>query len=317
MSNTHNEDQWAEAKRRCRLSREEIEAARQMGMDPRSLIKNIPSPTERWKAPVSIWIRNLYEKRYERRVGEDISPAPPPRAGRSCQPQAAVFPPEFDERSGYYAGDGDVFEQDEDFEDDFEEDQDEDRPPSHREIAEEDEMMLRRHRRFRRAAECVAEALAEIGDVQKVVLFGSVAVPLRKEVPRFRRFRRARVAIWHECKDVDLAVWVSSLDRLKEIQLARGRALNRLFAITEIGVAHHQIDIFLMEPGTDRYLGRLCIFGVCPKGKRECRITGCGSSPFLQQHSDFRWRASALAPGAAITLFDRSANGPADPDIPF
>jgi hypothetical protein len=43
--------------------------------------------------------------------------------------------------------------------------------------------------------------------VHKAVLFGSVSAPPTKEVPRFSRLRREGIAIYHECKDVDLAVW--------------------------------------------------------------------------------------------------------------
>ena len=39
---------------------------------------------------------------------------------------------------------------------------------------------------------------------------------------------------------------------------------------------YRQHNVFVLEPGTDRYLGRLCIFGDCPKGKRECLVPGCG-----------------------------------------
>ena len=71
-----------------------------------------------------------------------------------------------------------------------------------------------------------------------------------------RRFRRAGIEIWRECKDVDLAVWVSGLGRLKALQKARSQALNELPASQNIGVAHHQVDIFVLAPSTDRYLGR-------------------------------------------------------------
>ncbi|MDP8240022.1 MAG: hypothetical protein P9X24_13100 [Candidatus Hatepunaea meridiana] len=54
---------WADAKRRCRLSMEDIQMAKEMGLNPRSLIKNIPSPSEQWKTPVKQWIREMYEKR--------------------------------------------------------------------------------------------------------------------------------------------------------------------------------------------------------------------------------------------------------------
>lgn len=60
----------------------------------------------------------------------------------------------------------------------------------------------------------------------KVILFGSVAAPLKKEVPRFRRLIRAGVDVWHERNDVDLAVWVSDLARLHELKRAVVRALN-------------------------------------------------------------------------------------------
>ena len=50
-------DEWAEAKRRCRMSDEAVLMARELGMSPRTLIKNIPSPRQRWKAPVEEWIR--------------------------------------------------------------------------------------------------------------------------------------------------------------------------------------------------------------------------------------------------------------------
>jgi predicted nucleotidyltransferase len=165
--------------------------------------------------------------------------------------------------------------------------------------------MLRRQREFRKAAELVARAMAELPQVQKVVLFGSVAVPLCKEVPRFREFCRAGVAIWHECKDVDLAVWVTDLENLKSLQRARSRALTALLEEHQIGVAHHQVDVFLIEPGSNRYLGRLCRFGQCPKGKLDCLVPGCGQKRFLRQHQDFVFQPESLEPGKIELLFSR------------
>jgi hypothetical protein len=54
---------WVEAQRRCRLSDEAVRMARELGIGPRSLIKNIPAPTQPWKAPVEDWVRDLYERR--------------------------------------------------------------------------------------------------------------------------------------------------------------------------------------------------------------------------------------------------------------
>jgi hypothetical protein len=179
---------------------------------------------------------------------------------------------------------------------------------------EENRGLLRRQSDFWEAARWVAEAFARLSFVERVALFGSVASRLGKEVPRFRKFRRAGVALWHECKDVDLAVWVSRLDSLRSLQKARGRALARLLERRNIGVAHHQVDIFLMESGTDRYLGRLCNFKVCPKGKPECRVPGCGASLFLQQHKNFVFDPAGLAPEKSIMLYDRA--DPAGTAIP-
>ena len=160
---------------------------------------------------------------------------------------------------------------------------------SQSEIDSEAESMERRQQQFCMAAKAVAAAVGLLPEVQKVALFGSVARPLETEVPRFRKFRRERVAIPHECKDVDLAVWVSDVGCLRALQKARSRALNDLLADRNIGVAHHQVDIFLLEPGTDRYLGRLCSFAQCPKGKNECRVAGCGATRLLRQHEGFRF----------------------------
>lgn len=66
-------------------------------------------------------------------------------------------------------------------------------------------MMLKRQRNFRRAAEHVAEAIARHPAVHRIALFGSAAMPLRKEIPRFRQFRRAGIAIWHEPYRITLA----------------------------------------------------------------------------------------------------------------
>jgi len=54
---------WAEARRRCRLSPERLAMAKELGLNPRTLIKNIPSRSEPWKAPVEEWVRDLHARR--------------------------------------------------------------------------------------------------------------------------------------------------------------------------------------------------------------------------------------------------------------
>jgi len=64
------EQQWKEAKSKCRLSDEAIRMAKEMGLNPLSLIKNIPTPQQRWKSPVEEWVRDLYEERQRQRKAE-------------------------------------------------------------------------------------------------------------------------------------------------------------------------------------------------------------------------------------------------------
>ncbi|MDE6589951.1 MAG: hypothetical protein K2K53_06345 [Oscillospiraceae bacterium] len=57
---------WAEAKKKCRLNNEDIALAKRLGLNPRSLIKNIPSKSEPWKAPVKDWLHEINEKRQKK-----------------------------------------------------------------------------------------------------------------------------------------------------------------------------------------------------------------------------------------------------------
>jgi hypothetical protein len=58
--------EWAKAKRLCRLSAEDVRMAKELGFSPRALMKNIPSGSQPWKAPVKIWIRDLYAQKQEK-----------------------------------------------------------------------------------------------------------------------------------------------------------------------------------------------------------------------------------------------------------
>jgi hypothetical protein len=165
--------------------------------------------------------------------------------------------------------------------------------------------MLDRQAQFRQAADAVTAALAGVPEVETVALIGSVARPLRREVPRFQPFRQWDVPIWHECKDVDLAVRLNRLDRLQTLSRARRMALQHLFEQRRIGVAHHQVEIFVLQGEANTYRGRLCPFSQCPKGKQECQVPGCGQDPLLQQHAGFTLCPDALAPDRVMHLYDR------------
>jgi hypothetical protein len=184
--------EWAQAKRLCRLSANDVRMAKQLGLRPRSLIKNIPSPHQRWKAPVREWVRELYRKRQ----AKTTQPGPK----REVPSRYAVSPGySRDAGNTWAAGDswdgGDSWDAADscDDADSWEGGEPWDRPPGRleAEIEEENARLLRRQQELRLAADYVAAAFAGMDEVQRIVLFGSVASPLRKEVPRLRRFRQA------------------------------------------------------------------------------------------------------------------------------
>ncbi len=192
--------------------------------------------------------------------------------------------------------------------------------PTTRQIEEENWAMRKRWRDFRTAANWVRNTLSRLPAVQKVALIGSVALPLQKEVPRFRKFRRNRVAIWHECKDVDLAVWLDDLSDLNGFRKTVGKSLRELGRTMEVHVANHQMELFILEPDTDRYLGKLCDFNECPKGKRDCLAPDCGTPPFLKQYEDFKFYPNSTAPDKCQMLFERRGENnrnSSNYDLPF
>jgi hypothetical protein len=174
------------------------------------------------------------------------------------------------------------------------------------EIAEQNRYLLERQRQFRVAADVVTDAWTRFEEVLAVAVIGSVAGPLWKEVPRFSEFRREQIEVWHECGDLDLALWLESQHRLEALRRATGQALRKAFE-SGIGISFvsHQLDVFLFEPKSDRYLGRLCSFSKCPKGKRDCLVPGCGEIPFNKRIADFEPRADLLAPTAHAMLYER------------
>ena len=173
-------------------------------------------------------------------------------------------------------------------------------------IEEQNRFMLERQRQFRMAADVVADAWMTFVEVQAVAVIGSVAKALWKEVPRFREFRSEGIEVWHECGDVDLALWLDSQERLSELRKAASRALSAAYmAGTGVSVVGHQLDVFLIEPDSDRYLGRLCSFSQCPKGKRDCLVPGCGAIPFNKRITEFNPRSDLLAPAKHAMLYER------------
>ncbi|MGY4309222.1 hypothetical protein ACVIJ6_006465 [Bradyrhizobium sp. USDA 4369] len=177
---------------------------------------------------------------------------------------------------------------------------------SRAEIGRQNQYLLRQQHDFRRAADIVTDALVAFEEIEAIAVIGSVAKPLWKEVPRFREYRRAGIEVWHECKDLDLAVWIGSQHRLGEMRRVRDAALSAAYnAGTGPGTVGHQVEIFLIEPGTDRYLGRLCYFNNCPKHKRDCATPGCGKIPFNKVVDGFEPYPDLLATANDAMLYRR------------
>jgi len=55
---------WIEAKKKCRLNNEDVRMAKELGLNPVKLIKNIPSKSQPWKLPVKQWLYEIYEKHH-------------------------------------------------------------------------------------------------------------------------------------------------------------------------------------------------------------------------------------------------------------
>jgi hypothetical protein len=171
-------------------------------------------------------------------------------------------------------------------------------------IERENRALLDRQRQFRDAADVVTDAWMAFPVVRAIAVIGSVARPLWKEVPRFHEYRSRATELWHECGDLDLAVWLDSLEGLDALRRAHTRALREMFeAGASFGIVGHQVDTFLFEPGSQRYLGRLCSFNQCPKRKRDCLVSGCGAIPFNKVIDGFVPRDDLLV--GAVMLYER------------
>lgn len=58
--------------------------AKELGLSPKGLMKNVPNKNQQWKLPVKYWIQELYEKRFGRQRS--------PQRNRTENPSAAQAP---------------------------------------------------------------------------------------------------------------------------------------------------------------------------------------------------------------------------------
>lgn len=165
---------------------------------------------------------------------------------------------------------------------------------------------LAHHQACTVAATVLAERLAEFPEIHRIALFGSVAKPPFMEPhPYSRQLRNRGVEIFHTPKDVDLAVWISSLDNLRAIRKAMGMTLSPL--VNEVdGLCGNHIELFLFDPKTSAYLGRACHYKDCPRHGVECMAQGCGQPKHLKQMDGFELHPEAVLRVNSQLLFERN-----------
>ena len=63
---------WIEARKKYRLSHGQIQMARELGLNPKQLGGMANHKQELWKAPLPDYIEHLYEKRFGKRLPDNI-----------------------------------------------------------------------------------------------------------------------------------------------------------------------------------------------------------------------------------------------------
>ncbi len=75
MSNKAEKNKkWREAKKKFRLSNMHIQMARELGMNPKKLAGLANHKQEPWKAPLPVFIEELYFKRFKREKPNIVIP---------------------------------------------------------------------------------------------------------------------------------------------------------------------------------------------------------------------------------------------------
>ncbi|MEM9462293.1 MAG: hypothetical protein AAGF11_49525 [Myxococcota bacterium] len=63
---------WVDARKRHRLTHAQVQMARELGMNPKTLGKLDNHTQEPWKLPLPLYIEHLYEKRFGRERPEQV-----------------------------------------------------------------------------------------------------------------------------------------------------------------------------------------------------------------------------------------------------
>lgn len=75
MSNKAEKNKkWIEAKKKFRLSNMHIQMARELGMNPKKFGGLANNKQEPWKAPLPVFIEELYLKRFKKEKPNEVNP---------------------------------------------------------------------------------------------------------------------------------------------------------------------------------------------------------------------------------------------------
>lgn len=65
---------WIEARKKYRLTHAQVQMARELGMNPKTLGGLANHQQESWKRPLPVYIEQLYQKRFDKRLPADVKP---------------------------------------------------------------------------------------------------------------------------------------------------------------------------------------------------------------------------------------------------
>ena len=159
---------------------------------------------------------------------------------------------------------------------------------------------LTRYEKFIFAATEMAKRLTDFPEVEKIVLFGSLAKPpYRKRLPT-----RKRIWTFHQPCDIDLAIWLSSLEPLGAMRQTLAMLVKDISKKVP-GICDDRIELFVFDSKSSKYLGRVCHYRQCPKQGMECMVEDCGKPKHLKQMPDFKLAPDALTRIHSQLLFER------------
>ena len=167
----------------------------------------------------------------------------------------------------------------------------------------------------------IAAKVAEIPSVLKISLIGSIA----KAVIERQQEEGDNLSKSERFKDFDLAIWVTDMKDLRLIEKAIGQGLRVGSDERGTGIGGSEVDTFLIEPYTNKFLGFLCKYNQCPKPsvgfagkktkKKDCLLNGCGDPAFLKQFPGFCFFPDALNENRIVSLYELQPLNQNDPPI--